>query len=177
MVGTGDGVRVPARWGQGAVVWRPWEVEWVVVKLLRGGQGWRPSGGGSLTARSSGGTAMAAAVARGRASRSSPRLLWASKRRRGAGHVGLGAGWAVAAALSRTQLAPSDRRSVACAGGAERQRRPGRGACSSGVVMARRSEAAAQRQQAQRARRAAARALRAQRGERRARERERRERK
>ena len=62
MVGTGDGVRVPARWGQGAVVWRPWEVEWVVAKLLRGGQGWSPSGGGSSTARSSGGTAMAAAA-------------------------------------------------------------------------------------------------------------------
>ena len=67
------------------------------------------------------------------------------------------------------------RRSVACGGGVERQRRPGRGACSSGVVMARRSEAAAQRQQAQRARRAAVCALRAQRGERRAREREKRE--
>ena len=82
---------------------------------------------------------------------------------------------AAAAALGRTQLSPSDSRSAACAGGVERQRRPGRGACSSGVVMARRSEAAAQRQQAQRARRAAARALRAQRGERRAREREKRE--
>ena len=45
------------------------------------------------------------------------------------------AGQAAAAALGRTQLAPSDRRSVACAGGAERQRWPGRDACSSGVVM------------------------------------------
>ena len=31
------------------------------------------------------------------------------------------AAWATAAALGRTQLAPSDRRSVACAGGVERQ--------------------------------------------------------
>jgi len=69
-----------------------------------------------------GGVAMAAAVARGCASRSSPRLLWASRRRRGAGHVGLGAGRpAVArAVLGRARLSPSGRRSVACAGGAAR---------------------------------------------------------
>ena len=69
-----------------------------------------------------GGVAMAAAVARGCASRSSPRLLWASRRRRGAGHVGLGAGRAAragraaAAALGRTRSSPS----VACASGAAR---------------------------------------------------------
>ena len=124
-----------------------------------GNAGWRSKKGRRELQRGAhgevghGGVAMAAAVARGCASRSSPRLLWASRRRRGAGHVGLGAGRAAragraaAAALGRTQLAPSDRRSVACAGGAERQRRPGRGECSSGVVMARRSEATAGRQQ------------------------------
>ena len=127
-----------------------------------GNAGWRSKMGRRELQRGAhgevghGGVAMAAAVARGRASRSSPRLLWASRRRRGAGHVGLGAGRAAragraaAAALGRTQLAPSDRRSVVCAGGVERQRRLGRGKCSCGVVMARRSEAAARRQQAQR---------------------------
>ena len=55
----------PAFWlggGKERAVWQPWEVEWVVVKLLRGGQGWSPSGGGSSPARSSGGTAMAVAT-------------------------------------------------------------------------------------------------------------------
>ena len=40
----------PAFWlggGKERAVWLPCEVEWVVVKPLRGWQGWRPSGGGS----------------------------------------------------------------------------------------------------------------------------------
>jgi len=93
-----------------------------------------------------GGVAMAAAVARGRASRSSPRLLWASRRRRGAGHVSLGAGRAAragraaAAALGRSRSSPS----VACA--VEREVSEGSMRARVGV-MAWRSEAAARWQQ------------------------------
>ena len=91
------------------------------------------------------GAPMAAAVARGRASRGLPWLLWASRVK----EKGMGAGRGVGQLGQRPRLSPS----VACA--AER------GVSEGGVrarvgVMARRSEAAARRQQAQRGSSAAA---------------------